>query len=328
MELEMRIGSASILDVMRGPLGRCAALFLAAVCLLARGESPTGDAVVRARAGESEIVITTTARLAGAIHSLTWNGKEFINSSDHGRQLQSACSFDNSADVGAETFNPREAGSRLDGAGPQSSSRLLELLTQGNRLRTSTQMAFWLAPGERSEGQLARNTKTLSDYLLTKDVRIGYGRWSQALDYSVTFTVPAGARHTSAQFEALTGYMPAEFERFWQFNPSSGRLEPLSDGPGEIARPVVLATADGRYAMGIYAPPHPQPHTAPPRYGRWRFQAEKVVKWNCVFRVEYKEGLAPGDYTYRMLVPIGSFGDVEAMLRDWIERDKVSSTRG
>src|SRR5687768_5976005 len=48
------------------------------------------QAVIRAPAGQSEIVITTTPRVAGAIHSLTWNGKEFIDSFDHGRQLQSA----------------------------------------------------------------------------------------------------------------------------------------------------------------------------------------------------------------------------------------------
>ena len=71
-----------------------------------------GNAVIRAKAGPSEIVITTTNRLAGAIHSLTWNGKEFIDSTDHGRQLQSASNFDCGKDLVAETFNPTEAGSR------------------------------------------------------------------------------------------------------------------------------------------------------------------------------------------------------------------------
>lgn len=41
----------------------------------ARGPRRLGDS--RCGVG-SEIVITTTSRLAGAIHSLTWNGKEFI----------------------------------------------------------------------------------------------------------------------------------------------------------------------------------------------------------------------------------------------------------
>ena len=43
----------------------------------------SGNATIRASVGDSEIVITTTDRLAGAIHSLTWNGKEFIDSHDH-----------------------------------------------------------------------------------------------------------------------------------------------------------------------------------------------------------------------------------------------------
>ena len=53
----------------------------------------SGNAVIRSKVGQSEIVITTTERLAGGVHSLTWGGKEFIDSHDHGRQLQSAASF-------------------------------------------------------------------------------------------------------------------------------------------------------------------------------------------------------------------------------------------
>lgn len=278
---------------------------------------PSGDSVIRAPAGKSEIVITTTTRLAGAIHSLTWDGKEFINSTDHGRQLQSACSFDNTPTANPETFNPTEAGSRRDGAGPTSTSRLLELHATGNHLRTRTQMAFWLAPGERSEGQLARNTIALSDYVLTKEVRIGFERWPQALDYRVTFRMLTNAQHTFAQFEALTGYLPPEFDTFWQFNLKTQQLEPLSDGPGEINQPVVLARKDGRHAMGIFAPPQPQANTTGPTYGRWRFRAEQVVKWNCVFRVRKAGGIPIGDYAYRVLVPIGTRNDVEAMLREW-----------
>ena len=273
-----------------------------------------GHSITRAPAGVSEIVVTTTARLAGAIHSLTWNGKEFINSTDHGRQLQSASSFDNSPIANAETFNPTEAGSRRDGAGARSTSKLLELRSAGNELFTRAQMAFWLAPGERSEGQLARNTNTLSNHLLTKRVRLGAGRFAQLLDYQVTFTIPADEPHRTAQFEALTGYLPAEFERFWQFNPATRKLEPLTDGPGEIPRPVVLATANGSHAMGIFAPPQPRPNQSAPGYGRWRFGPEKVVKWNCVFRLRAPDTLPAGDYQFNLRVPLGTLAEVETML--------------
>src|SRR5205823_5835380 len=71
-----------------------------------------GNGSIRGRAGASEIVLTTTARVAGAVHSLTWNGKEFLDSFDHGRQMQSAASFDGGGRFVPETFNPTEAGSR------------------------------------------------------------------------------------------------------------------------------------------------------------------------------------------------------------------------
>jgi hypothetical protein len=276
--------------------------------MAAEPASPTGDSTIRRKAGDSEIVITTTTRLAGAIHSLTWNGREFIDSHDHGRQLQSACSFDCSkpGEFWAECYNPTEAGSRDDGAGDRSTSRLLSLHAEGAELRTTTQMAFWLAPGEKSSGRLALNEMTLSQHLVTKRVHLGHGDLDQVIEYDVMFTVPDGERHTHAQFEALTGYMPAEFCKFWKFVPATGKLEPLDDGPGEQQHPVVLATDDGRYAMGIYSPDQPSPGFEKIGYGRFRFAAEKVVKWNCVFRTHAAEGIRPGEYKFRMFVAVGT----------------------
>jgi hypothetical protein len=281
-------------------------------------DSPSGDAVIRAPFNSSEIVVTTTTRLAGAIHSITWNGREFIDSADHGRQMQSASSFDNSPEAPPETFNPTEAGSRRDGAGSFSTSRLLEISTAGNTLRTLTQMAFWLAVGERSGGQLARNANPLSEHRLTKEVRIGVYGLPNILDYTAAFLIPADESHGSAQFEALTGYMPAEFERFWRFVRATGKLEPLDDGPGEQSEPLVFATSNGSHAMGIISLETPSAGSTGPTYGRFRFAAEKVVKWNCVFRV--RGGVQPGAYRYRMFVAIGTLADVETALRALIAK--------
>lgn len=276
---------------------------------------PSGDSVIRAAAGKSEIVITTTTRCAGAIHSLTWGGKEFIDSHDHGRQLQSASNLDLGTPILNETFNPTEAGSSRDGTGEKSTSRLLSLKAENNTLETTSQMAFWLAPGGRSGGQLAKNTTALSDHLLTKRVRIGYKNLPHVISYDVVFKLPANERHTHAVFEALTGYMPPEFGQFLEFNPKSGNLDTLSDGPGEKPNPVVLATADGSHAMGIFAPPQSAPHTTGPTFGRFRFSAEKVVKWNCVFRIRDAEGIKPGDYPFRMFVIVGDIATVTDSLR-------------
>lgn len=269
-----------------------------------------GNATIRAAAGPSEIVIKTTERLAGAIDSLTWNGKEFINSHDHGRQLQSASNLDCGTPITAETFNPTEAGSSDDGVGEKSTSELLSLKADGNELTTSSKMAFWLTPGKKSGTNLAKNTTLLSNHLLTKRVKIGYKDMPNVISYDVTFTLPSGEHHTHAVFEALTGYMPPEFEQFLQFNPNSGTFESLSDGPGEGPNPVVLSVPDGTHAMGIYAPPQPAPDTTGPTYGRFRFVPEKVVKWNCVFRTTNDSGLPAEEHTFRMFVIVGDLDTV------------------
>ena len=296
----------------------CAILLIVPTMIFAA--DPDGNATIRGTAGSSEIVITTTARLAGAIHSLTWNGKEFIDSFDHGRQLQSASNLDCATPITGETFNPTEAGSRDDDVGQKTTSRLLFLRAEPHALQTVTQMAFWLAPGEKSGPNLAKNTTVLSDHLLTKRVTIGYKNLPHVISYDAAFGLPIGERHTEAVFEALTGYMPPEFEKFYQFNPQSGELEPLTtpDFPDskEDALPLVFAVPGGTHAMGIYAPPQPQPNVTGPTYGRFRFPAEKVVKWNCVFRLRNPAGIAPADYPFRMFVLVGDLDTVRNSLRE------------
>lgn len=277
--------------------------------------SVSGDTSIRAPFAGSEISIRTTTRLAGAIHSLTWNGKEFIDSTDHGRQLQSASSFDAGSPFAVETFNPTEAGSVDDGAGPKSSSRLLHMISTDNSLQTTSQMAFWLSPAGTSGGKPAKNTTILSDHLLTKRVVIGHGKLQNVLAYDVTFSLPLGETHHYAQFEAVTGYMPAEFSRFWKFNPQLLQLEPLDDGPGEQSFPVVLATEDGSHAMGVIARDSTPGGMQGPGYGRFRFPDAKVVKWNCVYRLRDEIGqIAARDYSFRQFVIVGDLTSVTSSL--------------
>ena len=201
--------------------GLACLLFLTVASLKA---AVSGDAQIRAKAGPSEIVITTTSRLAGAIHSLTWNGLEFIDSTDHGRQLQSASNFDAGSRFVPETFNPTEAGSRFDGAGPKSSSVLLALTAKGRVLSTESQMAFWLKPGEKSFGNPAKNTTVLSQHRLKKTVTLGVHGLPHAIGYDVTFTIPKTEHHRYAQFEVVTGYMPPGFSKFWSFDLATNKL--------------------------------------------------------------------------------------------------------
>lgn len=275
--------------------------------------SVSGDAVIRRPAGGSEIVITTTSRLAGAIHSLTWGGREFIDSLDHGRQLQSASNLDVGGRLFNECFNPTEAGCERDMAGPTSTSRLLYRSAGEHELVTVTQMAFWLRPGQTSGSHTALNTTALSNHLLEKHVRIGEHGLEHAIRHAITFTLPADERHERATFEILTGYMPAAFDTFLRLLPD-GSLEEIGPGPGEQSHPVILATADGRHAMGCWSPAAARTTGRPPTYGRFAFPSQQVVKWNCVVREEDKAGLHAGAHAYLVFSAVGTTEQVRATL--------------
>ena len=301
-----------------------ALLLLLPTLLLAQAPAVSGDAELAGMIGGKPLVIRTTSRLAGAIDSVKWAGVEFIDSHDHGRQLQSAINADIGGVYHVECYNPTEAGSVVDALGPKSTSRLEEISVRDGVLSTRTRMAFWLAPGMKSGGNVALNDRLLSDHVLTKQVRIGRPGMDHVLDYRVKFTVPADRPHTYLQIEALTGYMPWSFSEELRFDAKSSTLVPLSRQNGEQRDPVVLSTPSGDHAMGVFTPTRPPAGQPAVGYGRFKFEHDKVVKWNCVFRLRSPGGIKPGDYGYQLYVVIGTREDcrrtLAALTREFADR--------
>ena len=283
------------------------------------------DRAISIQVDGEPLTVTTTTRLAGAVHSLQWRGREFIDSTDHGRQLQSACSFDAMSDdeFWAERYNPTEAGSRIDAKGPRSSSRLLGIQSSSKEIRTSTKMAFWLNPGERSQGRLALNKSIVSDHILHKRIKLGAYASPHVILWENTFERPESESHRFAQYEVLTGYMPSEFSEFWRVSAADGRLARLDDGPGEQSDPVILATVDGRFAMGAVSIGKPKWMQTAPGYGRFRFTEEKVVKWNVVFRHSQYPRIVEHQASFRVLVMVGSLEKVRSLIWDAISGELV-----
>jgi hypothetical protein len=300
------------------PSAILACLLLAGCHALARAEDgpsvswpePGGRATISRPFRGSPIAVGVSSRTAGAIDSLTWGGTQFINDHDHGRELQSAASFDGYQ----ECLNPTEAGSDSDGTGPRSTSLLTALEVGPDWLRTRAQMAYWMSPG-RPIGECPKGpgpyAAPRSDDVLTKHVTLGAENVANALAYRATFTTRQP--HAAATFEVVTGYMPPEFSRFWSVDPASGQAAPLSAGPGEQGLPIVLANADGSRAMGVYSPALPQAGAPEAGYGRFDFSGlpadgSATTKWNCVFR---EANVAPGDHAYTCYVVVGTLQDVQ-----------------
>ena len=288
-------------------------LLLLPTVVLAQAPAVSGDAEISGTMGGKPLVIRTTSRLAGAIDSVKWAGVEFIDSHDHGRQLQSALNADVDGVFHVECYNPTEAGSVVDALGPKSTSRLEFLSTKDGLLTTRTRMAYWLAPGMKSGGHLAQNTTLLSGHVLNKQVRIGRPGMDHVLDYKVTFDLPSDRPHKVLQFEALTGYMPWSFSEELRFDAKTSTLVPLPRQDGEQRDPVVLSTPSGSHAMGVFTPERPRAGQPAVGFGRFKFEHEKVVKWNCVFRLRQDKPIPP-HHSFQLYVVIGTREDCRRTL--------------
>ncbi|WP_155888687.1 hypothetical protein [Inquilinus limosus] len=304
-------------------LRQCADGFEASVC---------GDGTIQADVFGSPLEIRTSTRMGGAIESLTWNGKEFINSSDHGRLMQSASSFNKLG----ECYNPTEAGSTYDKRG-KSSSQLIEFSAQGNRLTSTNRPAYW-RNCLRDKGDRVAATRTdssvlqllqsvggkqelskASDHTFSKDVTIGFEGHPNIIVYKVTFRIPDSFPFTDAVFEPLTAYMPTStVSEFFRYAPlgkgacSWPEMCRLPDAPkGYTQRlPLILSSSDGKYAMGIYSPDViSTTDAARARENFYNFfynsdgRASSVVKWNVT---AVRKDLSSREYSFTEYVVIGS----------------------
>lgn len=245
--------------------------------------------------GYGDVVATYSDESAGAIQSLVWMGREFIDRKDHGRLLQAAVSFDGLG----ESNNPTEAGCATDGSmASPSSSRLLLPACGASSLFAAVQMANWNPVAGCKH----------SNVLLQKRFTLGYqGIWN-AIEHVATFILPDDEQHTQAQFEFCTGYMPLDFASFWTLDRATRVLTPLApSAPSpEQPLPLVFSTADGSFAMGCWAP------GGPPGGGYGRWNEGDCVKWNAVSRVANPP--PGGIYSFRALIAFGSRADVAQTL--------------
>src|SRR3954471_13524323 len=166
------------------------AMLVALICGVAVSQAQVnGNATVSA----SDISVSTSSKFAGAVSSIKWKGKEYINNWDHGRQLQTNMQFFERYCC----YNPYEAGSFEDARSSTSTSKLLSLSASGNRLETTTQMAwnyreFNLTPGPTDFcGDPARwmpivfYTQPLSNYRAHKTVTIGFAGIPNVIEYLI-----------------------------------------------------------------------------------------------------------------------------------------------
>lgn len=283
----------------------------ASALLLLAAQASAADLSISSVINGRTATLTASDNYGGAIRSFVYGGFEYVDDLDLGRDIQSAVAFDGYG----ECYNPNEAGNNRD-----TPSQLLAWSAAGGVLATSTNMAFWLAPGESgvcfNGATHALNTTVHSGLILEKSVRFGSDGVPNVLDYRVKYNVNENRGY--AVFEALTGYLKYNFIEWFTFDPQTSTLARL-DLPVECYTntyctyqnlPIIASLIAGTHSMGIYAP-------TPPNGGYGAHRNSNAVdgfgKWNAVYVESPVTAGVP--FERRFKVPFGTVEEVTTAMR-------------
>ncbi len=245
------------------------------------------------------VVRANLNRFAGAISSITWNGAEFVDSYDHGRELQSDLVYE----TPNECNNPTEAGSQDDGTGYTTSSKLLSYKQEDTHsFSTEVQMANWVLRGESAPSCSCPIPRSQpSDTILTKHVTLGALGQPNLLRFDLTYSIPDP--HLYIGFEVLTQYMSTAFNTAYTYDGSA--LSPVST-TGKYSHPIIVATADGKYASGVYV-------IGAHFYGAHLFSQAQVQKWSAGSVLS--GCIPPSDHSFTAYSAVGTLKDVKTALQ-------------
>jgi alpha-tubulin suppressor-like RCC1 family protein len=297
-------------------------LFCAAVATQAQ---VNGDSTISGPVLGDQLTIKTSNAYAGAIVSMRWRNKEFVNSWDHGRQIQTAFSAYNRF----ECYNAYEAGSLYDDK--SSSSVLLSLQANANTLDTNAQMCWYTHSHEATPGDhcgdpvnwlpCPQYNGPLSDYQIHKHVTIGYGGMTNVIEYLTDLWIPELGVVKNGELQTVVAVMPYEFANIWSYDLVSKTYRKIRAQGGEDDSVKVLSTGDGTFAMGFYSPEQLQPYATSSGGFRWGIAPPEPLVFDPNFPCAGFGGIArfdifngPGFRSDRSFLVIGNLDQVNNTL--------------
>jgi len=277
------------------------------------------------------VTLKANKNAGGAISELTWNGKQFVNNYDYGRQIQSAFNLSNVA----EYDNPTEAGSKYGCPGVVDASYAqgspIDYVTHsGSTLMTRTFPLQWKP--ENWGGGI--DNPVMWGGTIEKDVTLNFLTTYDAhvIKYVSTIDVPSSDASTTGDWEAVTAYLTGDFNKLYAFDAVNNvRVDKTStvsnnsclDAPNQDLRPdaggVINATSNGNYALGVYRKKSGGfNHFALCKFlnggGNGKYD-ENTTKWS-VLGLREVAGVPAGESTETVYLIVGTLADVEATMRD------------
>lgn len=248
------------------------------------------DPFIELRAGG--IRLRSNRAAGGAIWSWTWNGTEFVNTWDHGREIQSALFVAN--------VNPNEAGDTYSSPSFVPAARHgspLEIAYNSGTTQVTRAVPLEWTP--ESSGGGGSNPVVWRDLLLGKDVTLNFDNMGPVAQYTTVLYTPYAL--TNAGMEIPTGYLRANFDTFWVYDAPSDVITQVFPPPQCPPAPpytvvfapehggVIISDGSEEHAMGVYGA-NTSVGGAVSYFSLWSFicddntapNAYSTSKWNAV----------------------------------------------
>jgi hypothetical protein len=197
------------------------------------------------------VTIQSNKVAGGAIWTWTWNGKEFVNDWDHGRQIQSALTW---YDLGKK-WNPTEAGDTYGNnpvARRHGSPWAIFQNNSSAQQQTQSVPLEWL-PWQVSGG----GDDCVVAYMsmrLGKQIDLNFNGMGPVVKYQTQIYTDV-ATSGATTVEAPTGYLNYEFHRYWSYDATSTTLKETTNmdfTPASGYGGVIISDSTTNYAMGCY----------------------------------------------------------------------------
>lgn len=166
------------------------------------------------------ITIRSNPAAGGSVWSWVWNGIEFINTWDLGREMQSSL-FPGDA----KNSNPTEAGDAFSRRADRKGSPLYSLSNRGN---TQSSRAIPLEFNPQNFGGAPGHPVVWKDVLMGKDLTLNFNNLGPVGQYSTYVKLDIPKSLPKAQVEIPSIYVPGKFNVYWTYDAAKQTLTPVS----------------------------------------------------------------------------------------------------
>ena len=286
----------------------------------------------------SEITISSNLVAGGILWNWIWNGKQFIDTLDYGRQIQSSLSFRDSVAL------PTEGGDNKELENFQTSHGSPILSYSNNITDSSKTQSTRAIPlewnNEQFNGNDTKKPVIYPEWYLGKDISLDMSSLNlgsgfeylknRVTKYSTVLYTPKGL--TGATIEIPTGYMLSEFDRAFTYDATvtdltaathevqNSEFSNISTGVFHYGYAdfnsggVIYATSDLNYAMGVYGS-KPESGGSVSYFTLWKFgilNNPDVTKWSACYA---PARISAGEVKYNTYIICGAFDDVRVAMR-------------